>query len=105
MDVGLRLKRALVTGFTAGIGFAAAQTLAREGASVIVNRRTAARVDAAVAQLRVIVPDGQVQGIVADVSTAAGCQRLIDVVAGVDVLINNMDFFEPKPFGEISDQD
>ena len=105
MDLGLRLKRALVTGSTAGIGFAAAQTLAREGASVIVNGRTAARVDAAVAQIRAAIPGSQVHSVAADVSTAGGCQHLIEVIADVDLLINNMGIFEPKPFAEISDQD
>ena len=105
MDLGLRLKRALVTGSTADIGFAAAQTLAREGASVIVNGRTAARVDAAVAQIRAAIPGSHVHGVAADVSTAAGCQHLIEAIADVDLLINNMGIFEPKPFAEISDQD
>ena len=105
MDLGLRLKRALVTGSTAGIGFAAAQTLAREGASVIVNGRTAARVDAAVAQIRAAIPGSQVHSVAADVITAGGCQHLIEVIADVDLLINNMGIFEPKPFAEISDQD
>jgi NAD(P)-dependent dehydrogenase (short-subunit alcohol dehydrogenase family) len=105
MDLGLRSKRALVTGSTAGIGFAAAQTLAREGASVIINGRTAARVEAAVERIRATVPGSQVLGVEADVSTAAGCRHLIDTVADVDVLINNMGIFEPKPFSEISDED
>ena len=105
MDLGLRSRRALVTGSTAGIGFATAQTLAREGASVIVNGRTAARVEIAVERIRAAVPGSQVQGVAADVSTAAGCRHLIDVIADVDVLVNNMGIFEPKPFDEIPDED
>ncbi len=105
MDLGLRAKRALVTGSTAGIGFATAQTLAHEGAIVIVNGRTEGRVNAAVDRLRAAVPGCQAQGVAADISTAAGCRHLIDAVADVDVLINNMGIFEPKPFPEISDED
>ena len=52
MDFELRGKRALVSGSTAGIGFAIAQALAAEGASVIVNGRTEERTAQAVAALR-----------------------------------------------------
>jgi NAD(P)-dependent dehydrogenase (short-subunit alcohol dehydrogenase family) len=105
MDLGLNDKRALVTGSTAGIGFAAAEALAREGARVIVNGRTEARVNQALAQLRKAVPDARVEGVAADVSTAAGCDRLIAAHGEVDVLVNNMGIFEPKPFEDIPDAD
>ena len=105
MDLGLSGKRALVTGSTAGIGFAAAEALAREGARVIINGRTEARVNQALAQLRKAVPGAQVEGVAADVSTAAGCERLTAAHAEVDVLVNNMGIFEPKPFEEIPDAD
>jgi NAD(P)-dependent dehydrogenase (short-subunit alcohol dehydrogenase family) len=105
MDLGLAGKRALVTGSTAGIGFATAEALAREGAKVIINGRTDARVNHALAQLRKAVPNAQVEGVAADVSTAAGCARLIEAHAELDVLVNNMGIFEPKPFDEIPDAD
>ena len=53
MDLQLRGKRALVTGSTAGIGFAAATGLFREKASVVINGRTPQRVEEAVAKIRV----------------------------------------------------
>ena len=105
MDLGLHSKRALVTGSTAGIGFAAAEALAREGAHVIINGRTRARVDEALARLRSAVPNAKAEGIDADVSGAAGCARLISAFPEVDVLVNNMGIFEPKPFEAITDQD
>jgi NAD(P)-dependent dehydrogenase (short-subunit alcohol dehydrogenase family) len=105
MDLGLTSKLALVTGSTAGIGFAAAEALAREGARVIVNGRTTARVEAAVAQLRQGAPRADIQGIAADVATAAGCDSVIRAFPDVDVLVNNMGIFEPKPFEEIADAD
>jgi NAD(P)-dependent dehydrogenase (short-subunit alcohol dehydrogenase family) len=105
MDLGLAGKRALITGSTAGIGFAAAEALAREGARVIVNGRTSARVETALAQLRKSVSNAQVEGIAADVSTAAGCASVITAYPEVDVLVNNMGIFEPKPFEEIPDAD
>jgi NAD(P)-dependent dehydrogenase (short-subunit alcohol dehydrogenase family) len=105
MDLGLEHKRALVTGSTAGIGFATAAGLAREGAAVIVNGRTRERVDAAVARLRELVPGANVEGIDADLGTAAGCARMGTLVPELDVLVNNMGIFEPKAFEAITDAD
>ncbi|HAN62598.1 MAG TPA: oxidoreductase, partial [Rhizobiales bacterium] len=51
MDLKLRGKRALVTGSTAGIGFAIARGLARERAEVIVNGRTEQKVAEAVQRI------------------------------------------------------
>jgi NAD(P)-dependent dehydrogenase (short-subunit alcohol dehydrogenase family) len=105
MDLGLKGKRAIVTGSTAGIGFATAKLLAAEGASVVVNGRTRPRVDAAVERIRAQLPGATVEGVAADISNAHGCQALVHAVAEVDVLVNNMGIFEPKPFAEIPDAD
>jgi len=105
MDMGLDGKKALVTGSTAGIGFATARALAREGASVTVNGRTAARVKEAVDRLRSEVAGAAVAGVTADLATGAGCAALTRALPEVDVLVNNMGIFEPKPFDEIPDED
>jgi len=105
MDLGLKGKRALVTGSTAGIGFAAARALAVEGANVTVNGRTETRVDGAVDRLRSDLPGASVDGVAADLGTAAGCQSLIRRLPDVDVLVNNLGIFEPKAFEQISDAD
>ncbi len=105
MDLGLKGKRALVTGSTAGIGFATARALAIEGAHVTVNGRTEARVAAAVDRLKRETPGATVGGIVADLSGSAGCRSLLAQLPDVDVLVNNMGIFEPKPFGDITDED
>ncbi|HEX4403883.1 MAG TPA: SDR family oxidoreductase [Polyangia bacterium] len=105
MDLGLKGKRALVTGSTAGIGFATARALAAEGAVVTVNGRTEKRVAAAVDRLKADVAGAAVDGLVADLATAEGCRALTDARPEVDVLVNNLGIFEPKPFGEISDGD
>ena len=105
MDLGLTSKLALVTGSTAGIGWASAEALAREGARVILNGRTSARVEAAVTQLRKSVARSDIQGIAADLATAEGCDRVIRAFPEVDVLVNNMGIFEPKAFEEIPDAD
>ena len=105
MDLGLQAKRALVTGSTAGIGFATARALAAEGAQVIINGRGEPRVRAAVATLREALPSATVTGIAADLSSAAGCAQLIGQVSELDILVNNLGIFERKPFEEISDED
>ncbi len=105
MDLGLASKVALVTGSTAGIGFATAEALAREGARVIVNGRTEERVETAVSLLRKSIARSDIQGIAADVATAEGCASVIRAHPEVDVLVNNMGIFEPKAFEEIPDVD
>lgn len=105
MDLGLKGKRAVVTGSTAGIGFATARLLAAEGARVVVNGRTEARVNAAVERIRSEVPGATVEGVPADVAGAEGCQALVNAVPEADVLVNNMGIFEPKPFDKIPDAD
>lgn len=107
MDLELHGKRVLVSGSTAGIGFAIAEALAREGASVIVNGRSEERVAAAVAVLRRASSprDAEPRGVAADLGTAAGCEQLVRAVPDVDVLVNNLGIFEAKPFAQISDGD
>lgn len=105
VDLKLNGKVALVTGSTAGIGFAIAQSLAQEGAHVFVNGRTQGRVDTAVAAIRSQARTDNVDGIVADFSSAAGADAVIAKLPEVDVLVNNVGIFEPKPFTEIPDAD
>jgi NAD(P)-dependent dehydrogenase (short-subunit alcohol dehydrogenase family) len=104
MDLQLRGKTALVTGSTAGIGFATARLLAAEGAIVYLNGRSQDRVDSAAQSIRDAV-GGEVRGIAADLSTAAGCSALTAQLPDIDVLVNNMGIFEPRAFEEISDAD
>jgi NAD(P)-dependent dehydrogenase (short-subunit alcohol dehydrogenase family) len=105
MDLGLRDRTALVSGSTAGIGFAIASGLAAEGAAVVINGRTQPRVDEAIARLRRAHPRATVSGVAADLGTADGARRLADAVPSVDVLVNNVGIFELKPFGEITDRE
>jgi NAD(P)-dependent dehydrogenase (short-subunit alcohol dehydrogenase family) len=100
MDLKLAGKTALVTGSTAGIGFAIAAGLAQEGVSVILNGRTQARVDEAIGKL-----EGKVSGLAADLGTADGARKAIEKYPEVDILVNNLGIFEPKPFEEIPDED
>ncbi len=105
MNLELAGKRAVVAGSTAGIGFATALGLAREGASVVVNGRTQARVDEAMKQITDSVADADLLGAAADLGTAEGVQALLAQVPEADILVNNVGIFEPKAFAEIDDAD
>ena len=105
MDLRLGGKRALVTGSTAGIGFAAAARLAEEGASVAINGRSAERVEEALRRTRERAPEAEILGVVADLGAAEGVEELLRQVPEIDVLVNNLGIFEPKDFQEITDED
>lgn len=105
MDFGIIGKRALVSGSTAGIGFAIAKALAAEGASVTLNGRTQSRVEEAVAKIAALKLKGEVRGIAADLGTESGVADLLKALPEVDILVNNLGIFEPKPFLEIPDAD
>ena len=104
MDLQLTSKTALVTGSTAGIGFAIAHSLAREGATVIVNGRTEQRVKTAMEQLGNQSKSWKIDGVAADVEPR---RRKEDhrALSKVDILVNNAGIFEPKAFEQIADQD
>ncbi|MDB5851011.1 MAG: oxidoreductase [Rhodoferax sp.] len=104
MDLKLTGKLALVSGSTAGIGHAIATALAAEGARVIVNGRTQAAVDAAVAKISA-APGGAVLGFAGDLSTAAAAEAMVAQYPGIEILVNNLGIFEPKPFEDIPDAD
>jgi NAD(P)-dependent dehydrogenase (short-subunit alcohol dehydrogenase family) len=105
MDLQLNDKLALVSGSTAGIGFAIANGLAREGARVIVNGRTDDRVKTAMERIRSHNAGAKLEGIAVDLGSAAGADEVVRRFPEVDVLVNNLGIFEPKPFEQISDQE
>jgi NAD(P)-dependent dehydrogenase (short-subunit alcohol dehydrogenase family) len=103
MKIDLTGKAALVTGSTAGIGLAIATGLAEAGAEVIVNGRSQARVDEAVAAIGRAVPHAQVGGLAADVGEADGCTALVAAAPVVDILVNNAGVFAPADFFDTPD--
>jgi NAD(P)-dependent dehydrogenase (short-subunit alcohol dehydrogenase family) len=105
MDFQLDGKLALVSGSTVGIGAAIAEGLAREGARVIINGRTQARVDLTLAAITRQVPAAGLEAFVGDLSTDRSVQELSERYPQVDVLVNNLGIFEAKTFAEISDED
>ena len=105
MDLGIRNKLALVTGSTAGIGYAIARGLLGEGARVVINGRIKTRVDQAVEKLRSI---GDVIGAPGDMATAAGAAQVIarvNALGPLDILVNNVGYFEVKPLADLEDAD
>jgi NAD(P)-dependent dehydrogenase (short-subunit alcohol dehydrogenase family) len=104
MNLQLQDQHALVTGSTAGIGYAIAHALAAEGATVTINGRTEQGVQRALQRLRSDFPNATLHGIVADAATAEGCTKLTQGPV-IDILVNNMGIFEPKPFEAIPDED
>ena len=105
MDLQLTDKLALVSGSTKGIGLAIATGLAREGAIVIINGRSEEAVDVAFAKIRQTVPDARLGSFAGDLSDAAVVDTMVKRFPAVDILINNLGIFEPKPFEEIPDAD
>ena len=103
MELGLAGKHALVTGSTAGIGFALAKGLAAEGASVIIASRTQANVAAALKRIEETVPDAKRIGVAADCATAAGAKTVFDKVPALDILANSLGIYGRNPAFEIDD--
>jgi NAD(P)-dependent dehydrogenase (short-subunit alcohol dehydrogenase family) len=105
MDLQLKNRKALVTGSTAGIGFAIASLLAEEGAAVVVSGRSQERVDAAVKKIRQSAKNAEIAGVAADLGTKQGVELLTNKVGTVDILVNNLGIYEATPFPEITDED
>ena len=105
MNLELTNKTALISGSTKGIGFAIASQLAAEGARVIVNGRSEKTVNSALQQIRTAVPEAKVEGFAGDLASTTATEELLELFPTVDVLVNNLGVYEPKPFDRISDED
>ena len=105
MNLEIQDKTALVSGSTKGIGYAIAASLAREGARVIVNGRGDKAVAEALAQIRQEVPQAKLEGFAGDLSTEEATEKLLQQFPNIDILVNNLGIYEPKPFEDIPDED
>lgn len=105
MNADLSGKKAVITGSTAGVGFDIARTLAQAGASVVINGRRPAAVEAAVAKLAAAAPGVSVQGVACDVGTAEGCARLLAEHPEADIFVNNIGIYESRDFLDVQDEE
>lgn len=107
MDLQLTGKVALITGSGRGIGFACAQTMAQEGARIVITDINAEAVDSAVKQLK----DGgyDVIGVVADVcdrdQVKALTEKAIASFGSIDILVNNAGFTRDKYLTKMPEED
>ena len=104
LDLQLKGKTALITGSTANIGYATAEAMLKEGADVIINGRTQASVDKAAASLKATTGREPMK-FAGDMSKAEDIARLVKTYPNVDILVNNVATFIPKPFLQSTDED
>lgn len=83
MDLGLKGKRALVTGSSSGIGAGIARLLAAEGCDVVVHGRDVARTRAVADEI------GAVAVAIGDLSADAGADAVAAAAGEIDILVNN----------------
>jgi NAD(P)-dependent dehydrogenase (short-subunit alcohol dehydrogenase family) len=105
MNLHLEDKIALVTGSTAGIGFSIAAGLAAEGARVIVNGRSEKRVQDAVSAILKQHPKARLEPLAADLATAEAAERTTSLFPAVNILVNNLGVYGPRPFEALTDDD
>jgi NAD(P)-dependent dehydrogenase (short-subunit alcohol dehydrogenase family) len=99
-------KVAIVTGGGSGIGKETARRLVAEGASVLLNGRDEAKLEAAAQEIGSADRVHSVAGDIAKPAVSAELvQRAEERFGGVDILINNAGVFKPKPFGEITEEE
>ena len=98
MDLQLKGKKAFISGSTQGIGYAIAQQLAQEGASVVINGRTKEKTQKITNQLKKQYPNAQISGIAADFSNKEEVYSLLDQLDNIDILINNLGIFDMIEF-------
>lgn len=99
-------KLALITGSTAGIGYAIAEKIAQKGNDVIINGRTEERVNTAINNLiKAGINKANLHGVAADLTTTEGISKVTELFPTIDILVNNFGIFEPKDFPDITDAD
>tara|TARA_B000000441_G_C21634892_1_gene285637 strand:- start:305 stop:811 length:507 start_codon:yes stop_codon:yes gene_type:complete len=104
MDLKLKGKTAFISGSTQGIGFAIAQQLLQEGASVTINGRQKSKTEQSKQQLQKQFPDSHISTISADFSKKDEVETLLQELTDIDILINNVGVFEVEEFQNITDE-
>ncbi|NLY65888.1 MAG: SDR family oxidoreductase [Alcaligenaceae bacterium] len=104
MDLNIAGKQALVCGASKGLGFACARALVQEGVNVTLVARTESTLQQAAENLQAIAA-GNVQYVVADVTTPEGRERALQACRQVDILVNNAGGPPPGDFRQWSLED
>lgn len=108
MDLGLRDKVAIITGGSDGIGKAAALSMAKEGAAVVIVARRQEVLDQAEREI-LTATEGQVLSISADVMEPGTAKSIVENTVNkfgrVDILVNNAGQSMAKPFEDVSQDD
>lgn len=105
MKIDISGKVAIVSGSTAGIGLGISQALAQSGATVVVIGRESGKVDEALATIRQAVPGADLRGLVADLGTAEGAEKLFAAESRADILVNNLGIFNDVDFFDAPDSE
>src|SRR5215831_12420890 len=108
MDLGIKGRRAIVTGGGSGIGFETARQFLEEGVRVLITGRTADKINKARDELAKRT-DGEVHAVQADMSKEADIKRMIDTakakLGGVDILVNNAGTMYSGRFASLKDDE
>ena len=108
MDMGLEGKTAIITGGSDGIGKAAALSMAKEGANVVIVARRQEVLDQAVQEIKTAT-EGSVVPLALDITTDGASQKMIktavDNFGRVDIIVNNAGSSMAKPFESVSHED
>lgn len=103
MDLKYDGKRCLITASTGGLGYAIARSMAREGATVLINGRAQDKIDATINKLGQEVPGAVLESALGNSATAEGCKDLITACPDVDVLVLNLGIYEAVDIFEAGD--
>jgi len=88
MDLGIKGKRGIVCAASKGLGRGCALSLAREGVDLVINARSADRLEQTAEEIRTAT-GADVVAVAADITTAAGRQQVLDACPDPDILVNN----------------
>jgi len=108
MDLGIKGRRAVVTGGSSGIGFETARQLLEEGARVLITGRNEAKLNAARDDLEKRT-GGEVYALAADMTKEADIAKMVDAakqkLGGVDILVNNAGTMYSGRFDALKDDE